>query len=68
METFTTDDIFKAMNRISKNIGWATRIGICTDGAASMIGIHLGVVTRLKVEHTNINSNHSYLYIKNIGL
>lgn len=66
LETFTTtDEIFKTMNNymISKNISWATCIGICTDGAASMTGIHSGVVYRVKkVAHKHLISTHCFIH------
>jgi len=72
LKTFTTaDEIFKTMNSymISKNINWASCIGICTDGAASMTGIHSGVVSRVKeVAHAHLISTHCFIHREQLAV
>ncbi|KAE9540093.1 hypothetical protein AGLY_005345 [Aphis glycines] len=72
LKTFTTaDEIFKTMNNymISKNINWASCIGICTDGAASMTGIHSGVVSRVKeVAHAHLISTHCFIHREQLAV
>ncbi|KAL4083263.1 hypothetical protein QTP88_028593 [Uroleucon formosanum] len=65
------DEIFKTMNSymISKNINWASCIGICTDGAVSMTGIHSGVVSRVKeVAHAHLISTRCFIHREQLAV
>lgn len=72
LKTVTTaDEIFKTMNSymISKNINWASCIGICTDGAASMTGIHSGLVSHVKkVAHAHLISTHCFIHREQLAV
>ena len=44
----TADEIFRCLDNhfTFKSIDWKNCVGVCTDNAASMTGIHRGVVNR----------------------
>ena len=61
----TTFEIFKALDSyfLEHGIKWKKCIGICTDGAANMIGHLAGVVAKVKnVSHPNIMSTHCIIH------
>ena len=65
MPTRTTgEEVFKVLDSFLLQSGllWSQCIGICTDGAASMTGIHSGVVGRVKKVAPNITATHCMIH------
>jgi len=61
----TSDQIFESINSYfeQKNIPWNKCIGICTDGAAAMVGTHKGVVSRIQqISHKDVIKTHCVLH------
>lgn len=46
----TSDEIFNALNSyiIKHSLEWKNCVGVCTDGAASMVGRYSGVTKRIQ--------------------
>ena len=65
MPTRTTgEEVFKVLDSFLLQSGllWSQCIGICTDGAASMTGIHSGVVGHVKKVAANIIATHCMIH------
>ncbi|XP_014768815.1 protein FAM200B [Octopus bimaculoides] len=65
MPTRTTgEEVFKVLDSFLFQSGllWSRCIGICTDGVASMIGIHSGVVGYIKKVAPNITATHCMIH------
>ena len=45
----------------NKGIEWKKCVGVCTDGAASMTGVHRGVVKQIHDETENAKLTHCFL-------
>ena len=45
----------------NKGIEWKKCVGVCTDGAASMTGVHRGVVKQIHDEMENAKLTHCFL-------
>ena len=58
------EDIFKTVNCFMKenNFSWLNCVGICTDGAPSMVGSIKGFTTLAKKENENIITTHCFLH------
>lgn len=64
VETSKAIDIFNILSLYleNKDISWKNCIGICTDGAASMVGSIKGLVTLIKEKNANIISTHCFIH------
>ncbi|XP_077972271.1 protein FAM200B-like [Styela clava] len=59
----TAAELFKFLNDyISGKLNWNNCVGVCTDGAAAMIGRLSGLVTRNKEVAPNCNSTHCVIH------
>ena len=61
----TSSEIFKVLNGFIKEKGleWKNCFGVCTDGAASLIGINSGLVTKIKdIAGNNLLSTHCFIH------
>ncbi|XP_029443020.1 zinc finger BED domain-containing protein 5-like [Rhinatrema bivittatum] len=58
------EDIFKTLDCFMKenNLQWLNCIGICTDGAPSMVGSNKGFTALTKKENENIIITHCFLH------
>ena len=51
----------------NKGIDWKKYVGVCTDGAASMTGIHNGVVKQILDKAENAKWTHCFLHRQNLA-
>ena len=51
----------------NKGIDWKKCVGVCTDGAASMTGIHNGVVKQILHKAVNAKWTHCFLHRQNLA-
>ena len=51
----------------NKGIDWKKCVGVCTDGAASMTGIHNGVVKQILDKAENAKWTHCFLHRQNLA-
>ena len=63
-ETTTGQDIFDTLNKYLKEteLSWKQCVGICTDGAPSMVGSIKGFVSLAKRENSDIITTHCFLH------
>ena len=63
-ETTKGHDIFNILssNLESYNLSWNQCVGICTDGAPSMIGSVQGFVSRVKEKNSEVITTHCFLH------
>ncbi len=63
-ETTKGQDIFNILSSYleSSDLSWNQCVGICTDGAPSMIGSVQGFVSRMKEKKPEITSTHCFLH------
>jgi hypothetical protein len=69
----TTEEIFCKINEfiIANEIEWTKCVGVSTDGARAMLGKFIGLITRIKKNHTIshmpslLHSWRSYSFQKN---
>lgn len=63
----TSSEIFEALNSyfIEHGIEWKKCIGICTDGAANMVGHISGIVAKVKMLVTQTFCQHTAFCIVN---
>lgn len=63
-EATTGQDIFNTLNKYLKETGlsWKQCVGICTDGAPSMVGSIKGFVSLAKRENSDIITTHCFLH------
>ena len=64
----TGEDIFKIVDGFMKenNLLWTSCVGICTDGAPSMVGSKKGFTALAKKENEKIIFTHCFLHHKNL--
>ena len=64
LDRTTGEEVFKVLDSFLFQSGllWSQCIGICTDGAASMTGIHSGVVGHVKKVEPNITATHCIIH------
>ena len=51
----------------NKSIDWKKCVGVCTDGAASMTGVHHGVVKQILDKAENAKWTHCFLHRQNLA-
>ena len=58
------EDIFHILNDYFKkwNLSWKSCVGVCTDGAASMVGSIKGLASFVKQQHPSIITTHCFLH------
>ena len=58
------EDIFYILNDYFKkwNLSWKSCVGVCTDGAPSMVGSIKGLASFVKQQHPNIITTHCFLH------
>jgi hypothetical protein len=63
-ETTKGQDIFNILFSYLESCGfsWSRCVGICTDGAPSMIGSIKGLITLIKEKNPDIITTHCFLY------
>jgi hypothetical protein len=62
-ETTKGEDIFNILSYLeSYGLSWSRCVGICTDGAPSMIGSIKGFVTLVKEKNPDVKTTHCILY------
>ena len=63
-ETTTGQNIFDTLNKYLKEtkLSWKQCVGICTDGAPSMVGSIKGFVSLAKRENSDIITTHCFLH------
>ncbi|XP_029641310.1 zinc finger BED domain-containing protein 5-like [Octopus sinensis] len=59
-------DIFDILSAYPEkmNLSWNSRVGICTDGAPSMIGSIKGIVSLVQQQNPNIKRSHCFLHME----
>ena len=64
----TGEDIFKIVDEFMKenNLLWTSFVGICTDGAPSMVGSKKGFTALAKKENEKTIFTHCFLHHKNL--
>ena len=64
----TGEDIFKIVDGFMKenNLLWTSCVGICTDGAPSMVGSKKGFTAVAKKENEKIIFTHCFLHRENL--
>jgi len=66
----TSSEILKVLNGFIKERGleWKNCFGVCTDGAACLIGRNSGLGTKIKdMAGNNLLSLHCYIYRQNLA-
>ena len=58
------EDIFHILNNYFEkwNLSWKSCVGVCTDGAPSMVGSIKGLASFVKQQHPNIITTHCFLH------
>ena len=51
----------------NKSIDWKNCVGVCTDGAATMTGVHRGVVKQIQEKATHAKWTHCFLHRQNLA-
>ena len=51
----------------NKGIEWKKRVGVCTDGAASITGVHHGAVKQIQDKAENAKWTHCFLHRQNLA-
>ena len=64
----TGEDIFKIVDGFMKenNLLWTSCVGICTDGAPSMVSLKKGFTALAKKENEKIIFTHCFLHRENL--
>ena len=64
LTTAKGEDIFFVLNRYFEkwNLSWKSCVGICTDGAPSMVGSIKGLASFVKQRNPNIITTHCFLH------
>lgn len=64
LQTATGQEVFNTVNKYLQNAGlsWASCVGVCTDGAPSMLGTVKGFVTLVKNENKHVITTHCFLH------
>ena len=65
----TRNEVMRCFNShfTNKGIGWKKCVGVCTDGAASMTGVHHGVVKQIQDKAQNAKWTHCFLHRQNLA-
>ena len=63
LTTIKGEDIFHILNNYFEkwNLSWKSCVGVCTDGATSMVGSIKGLASFVKQHHPNITTTHCFL-------
>jgi len=65
----TADEVIRCLDThfANKAIDWKNCVGVCTDGAASMTGIHRGVVKQIQQRAGQAKWTHCFLHRENLA-
>ena len=66
----TSSEIFKSLNNCvqEQDLDWGKCIGVCTDGAANMMGCHSGVIAKIRdVANKDLLITHCILLRENLS-
>ena len=65
----TADEVIHCLDNhfANKAIDWKNCVGACTDGAASMTGIHRGVVKQIQQRAEQAKWTHCFLHRENLA-
>lgn len=63
------DDVMLCLDKYftDKSIDWKNCVGVCTDGAASMTGVHRGVVKQIQQRAPDAKKTHCFLHRENLA-
>jgi zinc finger BED domain-containing protein 5/7/8/9 len=64
---FAAIDETISCNRGGWSLGWEKCVGVCTDGAAAMVGVREGVVSRIKEKSPNVLITHCIIHRENLA-